>query len=419
VTILSNQKEHFLAEVLLYIKSNEAKEIVYKELSYHLKMSKLELVSKGTSEKEAEEKAIKLMGNPTELGTHFNKLYRPSFDWKLFSLFIIIISMGILPIVNMQNLMMNQIIYIVLGIIVTINMMLIDYRKMKKLGWLFLIAAIGLLFALNFAPNIIINGVGYLRIAGFTISGGTLFPLFLIFWAFYLSKEKPKLIIVLSVYLLSVFLFMGLPSLSEVLIYTILVLTLFFFSNMNKKVIFTTIGLSFSLILTLTFIFWLTAKEYQKGRLHAFLHPRDYADNGGYMYVLLKDLLSKGGWFGNHKLPEKLPVMTTDMAFANITYFYGWILSGFLFALVLLLLFRLIVVSAQIKDRFGKQLILGVCSLLSIQFVYNVGMIFGFLPITSMSLPFISYGLTPTVLNSLLIGIVLSVYRRKHLVVNL
>jgi cell division protein FtsW (lipid II flippase) len=419
VTILSNQKEHFLAEVLLYIKSKEAKEVVYKELSYHLKMSKLELVSKGASEKEAEEKAIKLMGNPTELGTHFNKLYHPSFDWKLFSLFIIIILMGILPTVNMQNLMIQQMIYIVLGIIVTITMMLMDYRKMKKFGWFFLLAAIGLLFALNFSPNTIINGVGYLRIASFTISGGTLLPLFLIFWAFYLSKEKPNLNVILSVYLLSVFLFMRLPSLSVVLIYTILVLTLFYFSNINKKTIYTTIGISFSLILTLTFIFWHTAKEYQMVRLLAFLHPRDYADNAGYMNLVLKDLLSKGGWFGNHELPKNLPVMTTDMAFANITYFYGWILSGFLFALVLLLLFRLIVVSAQIKDRFGKQLILGVCSLLSIQFVYNVGMIFGFLPITSMSLPFISYGLTPTVFNSLLIGIVLSVYRRKHLVVNL
>jgi cell division protein FtsW (lipid II flippase) len=424
VTSLSNQKEHFLAEVLLYIKSKEAKEVVYKELSYHLKMSKLELITKGTSEKEAEDKAIKLMGNPTELGTHFNKIYRPSFDWKLFSLFIIIISMGILPIVNMQdiyseNLMMKQMVYIALGVIVTITSMLIDYRKMKKFGWFFLIEAIGLLFALNFFPNITINGVGYLRIAGFTISGGSLLPLFLVFWAFYLSKEKPKLIVVFGIYLLSVFLFMGLPSLPEILIFSILVLTLFFISNINKKAIFTTIGVSFSFILTLACIFWLTAKEYQKVRLLAFLHPRDYADQEGYMNLMLRNLLSNGGWFGNQEPPRYVPDMTTDMAFANITYFYGWILSGFLFALVLLLLFRLIVVSAQIKDRFGKQLIIGVCSLLSIQFVYNVGMIFGLLPITSMSLPFISYGLTPTVLNSLLIGIVLSVYRRKHLVINL
>ncbi|WP_066050711.1 FtsW/RodA/SpoVE family cell cycle protein [Robertmurraya korlensis] len=93
-------------------------------------------------------------------------------------------------------------------------------------------------------------------------------------------------------------------------------------------------------------------------------------------------------------------------------------LAGFVFVLLSLLLFKLLILFAQIKDQFGKQLILGVCSLLSVQFAYNVGTILGLLPIISMSLPFISYGLTPTVLNSLLIGIVLSVYRRKNLVLN-
>lgn len=420
---MSNLKEHFLAEVLQYIKSKDAKEAVYKELSYHIKMSKLELVSKGTSENEAEEKAIKLMGSPTELGTHFNKLYRPRFDWKLFSLFILIISMGILPIVNVQdpyseNLMVKQMIYIVLGIIVTICVMLIDYRKIKKLGWLFLITALGLLLALNFIPNVMINGVSYIQILGFTISGRSLLPLFLVFWAFYLSKEKPNLIVVFGIYLFSMFLFMRL-SFTDVLIYSILVLTLFCCSSINRKTIYTAIGVSLGLVLTFVSILWFTSAEYQKVRLLAFLNPNDYPQDAGYIYLVLKDLISDGGWFGNQEPPNYFAEMTTDWAFANITYFYGWILSGFLFALLSLLLYRLIVVSSQIKDRFGKQLIQGVCSLLSIQFVYNVGMILGFLPIISMSLPFISYGLTPTVLNSLLIGAVLSVYRRKHLVVNL
>jgi cell division protein FtsW (lipid II flippase) len=424
---MSNLKEHFLAEVLQYIKSKGAKEIVYKELSYHLKMSILELVSKGTNENEAEEKAIKQMGSPTELGTHFNKLYRPKFDWKLFSLFIIIISMGILPIVNVQerlqeryseDLLIKQMIYIVLGIIVTLTVMLIDYRKIKKLGWHFLIAALGLLFTLNFSPNVVINGVSYIQFLGFTINGRSLLPLLLVFWAFYLSKKKPKLIVVLGFYLLSVLLFMSLPSFSDVFIYSFLVLTLFYFSSINKKAIYTAIGVYSGVVLTFFTIFWFTVEGYQKVRLLAFFNPDDYAINEGYIYLVLKDLISDSGWFGNPEPTKYIGIMTPDMAFANITYFYGWILSGFLFSILSLLLFRLIVVLTKIKDRFGRQLILGVCSLLSIQFVYNVGMILGFLPITSMSLPFISYGLTPTVLNSFLIGIVLSVYRRKNLVVN-
>jgi cell division protein FtsW (lipid II flippase) len=420
---MSNLKEHFLTEVMQYIKSREAKKLVHKELSYHLKMSKAEWVSKGSTEEEAEEKSIKQMGSPAELGVHFNKLYRPVFDWKLFGLFIVIISMGILPIVNVQeyyseNLLVKQLAYIVLGIIVSISIMLIDYRKIKKLGWLSLILAIGLLLILNFFPNVILNGVSYYRILGFTISGTSLLPFFLMFWAFYLSKAKPRLIVIIGVYLITLILILLLPSITDVFIYSILVLTLFIFSSISKKAIYTTIGVSIGFLLSYVVLLWFTMKEYQWVRLLAYLNPEEYAQGAGYMYLRLKDYVKSGGWFGKQEVTNPIPELTTDMVFANITYFYGWILSGFLFVLLSLLLFRLIILSTQIKDRFGQQLILGVCSLLSIQFVYNVGMILGLLPIISMSLPFISYGLTPTVMNSLLIGIVLSVYRRKNLVLN-
>jgi cell division protein FtsW (lipid II flippase) len=420
---MSNLKEHFLTEVMQYIKSREAKKVVHKELSYHLKMSKAEWVSKGSTEEEAEEKSIKQMGSPEELGVHFNKLYRPIFDWKLFGLFIVIISMGILPIVNVQeyypeNLLVKQMAYIVLGIIVSISVMLIDYRKIKKLGWLFLVIAIALQLALCFFPNVILNGISFIRILGFTISGTSLLPFFLVFWAFYLSRERPNLIVVVCIYLLTVFLYISLSSVTVVFIYTIFVLTLFFCSSIKKKAIYTTIGVTIGMVLSFVCIFWFTAKEYQRVRLIAIFNPDEYAQNAGYMHSVIKNLIKDGGWMGNQKQLDYMVEMTTDLAFANITYFYGWILSGFLFVLLSLLLYRLIILSTQIKDRFGKQLILGVCSLLFIQFVYNVGMILGLLPIISMSLPFISYGLTPTVMNSLLIGIVLSVYRRKNLVLN-
>lgn len=371
---MSNLKEHFLTEVMQNIKSREAKEVVHKELSYHLKMSKAEWISKGANEKEAEEKSIKQMGSPAELGVHFNKLYRPIFDWKLFGLFMVIISMGILPIINVQeyypeDLLVKQMAYIVLGIMVSISVMLIDYRKIKNIGWLSLIVALGLLLVMNFFPNMILNGVSNFRILGFTISGISLLPFFLVFWAFYLSRERPNLIVVMCIYALTVFLFIGLSSVTVVFIYSIFVLTQFYFSSIKRKAIYTTIGVTIGMFLSFVCIFWFTAKEYQRIRLVAIFNPDEYAHNAGYMNSVIKKLIKDGGWIGNPKPLDYMLEMTTDLAFANITYFYGWILSGFLFVLLSLLLFRLIILSTQIKDRFGKQLILGICSLLSIQFV--------------------------------------------------
>jgi cell division protein FtsW (lipid II flippase) len=419
---MSQNKESFLHEVLQYIKSKEARILVNKELSYHLNISKKELITQGMSEHEAEKIAVKQMGNPTELGTHFNKLYRPRTDWTLLTLFITIILMSLLPILSVQdqndeNLLMKQTIYIVLGTVFALGAMFVDYRKIEKLGLFFLAVGFVLLLALNFTPNVIINGVGYIKMAGFTISSTNTIPFFLMFWASYFSKEKPNLLVSLGIFLLPLFLYMSMPNLKDVLIYGGLTLTLFCYSTINRKSIYTTIGVALTMFLTFLTLFWFSAAEYQKIRILAFLHPEDYAQNAGFMYIRVQELITGGGWFGNQTMPKYVPTITTDMAFANITYFYGWILAGFLFVLLLLLLARMVMVSGQIKDRFGKQLVIGVCSYIAIQCFYNIGMVLGFLPLIAISLPFVSYGMTPTVINSLLIGVTLSVYRRKNLVV--
>ncbi|WP_462413577.1 FtsW/RodA/SpoVE family cell cycle protein [Neobacillus sp. Marseille-QA0830] len=414
-------KESFLQEVLLNIKSKEAKELVRKELTYHLKQAKSEMVAKGLPEEQAEETAVQNMGSPAKLGQHFNKLYRPKIDWILLSLFLIAIMMGILPQLHANdqyqgNFLMRQVIYIILGAAVAFITMRVDYRKTEKLGWFFLVLGLTVMLALNFAANVIINGQRFIRIAGFVISGTTVLPILLMFWTSYLSKKKPKLVVIFGVYLITVFLFTILPSLTDAAIYSVLVLALFMCSALNRKVIYTTVGVGFGLLAAFVALLWYMAKDYQLVRLFAFWHPEDYANNAGYMYIKIRELMTEGGWFGNQQ-PKYVPDSMTDLAFANIAYYFGWVVAGILLVVLASLLVRMLLVSLQIKDRYGKQLMVAVCSLFSVQVIYNIGMILGFLPIVSISLPFISYGMTPTLLNSLLIGIALSVYRRKDFVV--
>ncbi|TCN25169.1 FtsW/RodA/SpoVE family cell cycle protein [Mesobacillus foraminis] len=417
---MKGRKERFLHEVLLNIRSKEAKEFVHRELSYHLKQSKAEMVSKGKAEEEAEEQAVRNMGSPSDLGQHFNKLYRPRMDWVLLGLFMTTILMGLLPLVNVQeqyteNFLLKQSIFIVLGAVVAFGVMHVNYRKTEKLQWHFLGFSLIILLALSYMPTGRINGESYIQIAGFTINGTTVLPILMMFWASYLSREKPKLLVIIGVYVFTVYLFMLLPSLTDLVIYSVFVFALFCSSSLSRKIIYSAIGTGFGLITAFMLLFWFGTKEYQRIRILAFLHPEDYAENAGYMYLKIKELITGGGWYGNDQ-PIFLPEMTTDLALANITYYNGWILAGLLIAVLSSLLARMLVVSGQIKDRYGKQLMVGVCALFSIQFLYNIGMVLGFLPIITISLPFISYGMTPTILNSFLIGIALNVYRRKNLV---
>lgn len=155
---------------------------------------------------------------------------------------------------------------------------------------------------------------------------------------------------------------------------------------------------------------------YQKSRFLAFLNPEENPEGAGFMYLKAKELITGGRWLGNTTAQQSIPEMSTDFAFAAITYYYGWITAGILVLVLSLLLARMIFVSGKIKDLFGKQLLIGVSVLFSSQFIYNVGMMLGLFPLISVSLSFISYGLTSAVLNSFIVGVALSVYRRKGFV---
>ncbi|WP_053362323.1 FtsW/RodA/SpoVE family cell cycle protein [Bacillus sp. FJAT-27251] len=417
---MKSLKDSFLAEVLQQIKSREARDLVHNELNDHLQKSKAGFIAKGMNEKEAEEKAVLQMGSPTELGAQFNKLHRPKIDWLLLGLFVVALMMGFLPLLNIQelyheNLMVKQGVYMGIGILLAFAMMVVDYRRLAKWSWLFLGFGMLLLLALRFVPNAIVNGMPFIHIMGLSISGITAMPFLYLFWAGYLSQEKPRVWPMILIYLVTAFLFLSLPALPVVMIYSLLLFILFWTSAVSREIVYIASGVGACLAAICAALFWFMTAPYQKIRLLAFLEPEAYSENAGFMYLRNREWISGGGWFGNKAEPNPLPEMWTDFVFANVTYFYGWIAAGILVLVLSMLAIRMVMISGKIKDRFGRHLVIGAISLFSIQFLYNIGMSLGLLPIISISLPFISYGLTPALLNSFVIGIALSVYRRKDL----
>ncbi|MYL63520.1 hypothetical protein GLW07_09160 [Bacillus hwajinpoensis] len=155
---------------------------------------------------------------------------------------------------------------------------------------------------------------------------------------------------------------------------------------------------------------------YQKDRILGYLNPNEFADSSGYMYLQARELLKTAGWYGQKGEEVFIPTGHTDFVFLSLTYHFGWVLGIILFLVLAMLMTRMIYVTFKINDSFGKMLVVGGLSLFSVQFLYSIAMTLGLLPIIGISLPFISYGLTPTIMNSIVFGIVLSVYRRKNLV---
>ena len=78
-----------------------------------------------------------------------------------------------------------------------------------------------------------------------------------------------------------------------------------------------------------------------------------------------------------------------------------------------LLLYRMIIASIQSSTFFGSYIIFGIVSMFVFQIFENIGMLLGIMPITGITLPFISYGGTSLVINILAIGIVMSIRIRQ------
>lgn len=216
-----------------------------------------------------------------------------------------------------------------------------------------------------------------------------------------------------ALYLFSLYLFLIGAAFSVIFIYITMVFVMLWWSKLGKKKALIITIVPICLLIIGAYFSWPTVKGVYLDRFLGYLNPERDAQGAGFMYICLKEVMSSAGWFGTYGDVKLIPNPDTDFVFASLTYYYGYVLALILFLILSLFVIRLVVISYKINDRYGKLLLIGGMTLFVVQFLYNVGMILGLLPITAISLPFISYGLTPTVFHALLMGIVLSVYRRK------
>ncbi|MGI8304439.1 FtsW/RodA/SpoVE family cell cycle protein [Bacillus paranthracis] len=415
---MNKKGERFLTEVTNHIKSKEAKDLVATELNFHLKQAKNMWMDKGLSEEVAEDKAVEQMGSPIKLGQELNKLHKPKVDWFLIGLLVAAMGLGFLPVIAfgyMNDLLMDKVIFVVLGIATALGMMLINYRKLERLGWLFYTIGVLILLMLYCFPNAGMLGEPIIKVGPIAIDRLMAVPFFFLAWASFFNNSRIKVMHLVALYLFSLYLFLIGAAFSVIFIYITMVFVMLWWSKLGKKKALIITIVPICLLIIGAYFSWHTVKGVYLDRFLGYLNPERDAQGAGFMYIRLKEVMSSAGWFGTYGDMKFIPAPDTDFVFASLTYYYGYWLALILVFVLSLFVARLIVISYKINDRYGKLLLVGGLTLFVVQFLYNIGMILGLLPITAISLPFISYGLTPTVFHALVMGIVLSVYRRKDI----
>jgi len=100
--------------------------------------------------------------------------------------------------------------------------------------------------------------------------------------------------------------------------------------------------------------------------------------------------------------------------FSSIVYSFGWVVGAIVVILISTLLIRIIKVAISVKNSYGKSLVIGITTILGIQFVWNILFNLG-LAVGGVSLPFISYGGTSNIINMFIVGIIINVYKGRSI----
>lgn len=415
---MNKKGERFLTEVTNHIKSKEAKDLVATELNFHLKQAKNMWMDKGLSEEVAEDKAVEQMGSPIKLGQELNKLHKPKVDWFLIGLLVAAMGLGFLPVIAfgyMNDLLMDKVIFVVLGIATALGMMLINYRKLERLGWLFYTIGVLILLMLYCFPNAGMLGEPIIKVGPIAIDRLMAVPFFFLAWASFFNNSRIKVMHLVALYLFSLYLFLIGAAFSVIFIYITMVFVMLWWSKLGKKKALIITIAPICLLIIGAYFSWHTVKGVYLDRFLGYLNPERDAQGAGFMYIRLKEAMSSAGWFGTYGNIKSIRAAHTDFVFASLTYYYGYVLTLILVVILSLFAVRIMNIAYKINDGYGKLLLVGGVTLFVIHFICNVGMTLGILPRVSISLPFISYGLIPTLFHAFIMGIVLSVYRRKDI----
>jgi rod shape determining protein RodA len=159
---------------------------------------------------------------------------------------------------------------------------------------------------------------------------------------------------------------------------------------------------------------WGRLAAYQKQRILSFIDPGADPRGAGYQIIQSKISIGSGGIWGKGLLSgsqtrlDFLPERHTDFIFSVLGEelgLWGAMIVLLLFAIVF---YRAIRIAARCRSRFASLVVMGASGILLFQFLINIGMTLGFMPVTGLALPFLSYGGTSLMLSWGLIALIVS-----------
>ena len=323
------------------------------------------------------------------------------FDWITALVLLCLGCFGLFLLLTLgRDVFLQQLLFLIIGFTLIFVTSLID----PVLLWWFapLAYVIGDLFLLSSYLGPHIRGTTrWITIAGVQLQPSELSkPLFLLGFSYFIAKYSPRNIknipLHLILFLIPFVLVFRQPDLGSSIVYAAAWFSMLLAGGLPLSLVFTILAV---LALILPGV-WYVLLPYQRARIITFLNPASDPTGAGYNALQAMIAVGSGQLFGRglgrgtQSQLRFLPEHHTDFIFATLVEELGFLGGFLLFAAYAILLIRIISPFFKgIKQEAGVFIYsLGLFTMLLSQIFINAGMNMGLIPITGITLPFVSYG---------------------------
>lgn len=351
------------------------------------------------------------------------------FDWVLLGFVLLICSLGVIEIYSttwgtkFAGSHIKQIYWIIAGVLLMFVVSLVNYQVLLENAKWFYIASVLSLLAVAVFGKKYLGARRWIQLPGgqhFQPSEWVKFVL-IIALAKYFSEDNDRASLsdVVKAGLIAavpMMLVLKQPDLGTALTYVPVVIVALFLGGIQFKHAMVILLVSGVLMPA---VWHYGLKQYQKDRLLTFLHPEADSQKGGYQLDQSKIAVGSGGIWGKgirkgtQTQGAFLPEPHTDFIFAAWCEEHGFVGAIGLLLLYFMVLMRLIHNAQTAPDRAGGFVVMGVVAVLLFHILVNAGMVVGYMPVTGIPLPLMSYGGSSLLFMFLALGIVMNVRMRR------
>jgi rod shape determining protein RodA len=350
------------------------------------------------------------------------------FDWPLLGFVLLICAIGVTEIYSatlhtkFAGAHIKQIYWIIGGVIGMFLMSLINYQAMlEQVHWMYIGSVASLVSVLVFGQKYL-GARRWIKMPGFHFQPSEWVKLILILAvARYFAEMRHKDLswsdfikagMVVGIPMLMV---LAQPDMGTALTYLPIAVVGLFLGGLRLKqalIVLMLAGIMLPIGLRVM-------KPYQRERLTSFMNPDADKQGSGYQVIQSQIAVGSGGIWGKGTAKGSqthlayLPVPQTDFIFAAFSEEHGFVGALGVLLLYFIVLMRLTQNAQTAPDRAGAFVVMGVVAVLSFHILVNIGMVVGFMPVTGIPLPLMSYGGSSVLFMFLALGIVMNIRMRR------